>query len=122
MAQKEGFAGISFRLAGDGGKKSKYSPVFALAHAHALWHVRTAFESLPFMPKRAIPDGCSAFRQFYKRIIPFSHTKSKPSTAEYRSCKRGVERQCGFDFERRSDGVKERRRFFEKENAVANDT
>ena len=81
-----------------------------------------SFRIPSFCAKKGHSDGCSAFWQFYKRKIPFSHTKSKPSTAEYRSCKRGVERPCGFDFERRSDGVKERRRFFEKENAVANDT
>ena len=43
--------------------------------------------------------------------MPLTYTKSKPSTAECRSCRRGTKRPCGFDFERRSDGVNERRRW-----------
>ena len=42
--------------------------------------------------------------------MSFLYTKSKPGTAERRSCQRGAKRPCGFDFERRSDGASERRR------------
>ncbi len=35
-------------------------------------------------------------------------TKSKLSTAECRSCRRGMERLCGFDFERRSSEMSAR--------------